>query len=408
MRRISLLVGLAVSLLSFAEDKEVIPLKDRTSPGREGSIILPSTDKPIGSASNSDQIPVGRGKKSDTESTATSHGHVNEIKPYVASVETYGSSRINEIILKETLGSELNEWIEKGLAGDPSSLDLEVKLAEKVKTKFGFVTAEWSVVQYFEPEDMAIHITLDVVEPQEAGKRMPFLSNPIKQLRDPSGLIKHWIDYEQIAMELIESGQLEPESETCPAFHCPFGHKHVRLKKYEKIFVEGVKKHAADLNEILQYDKRPDFRAASAYLLAYQKDGKKLVSQMVSHIKDSDSTVRNNVLRVLGDVAEFHPDLIIPIKPVLEAFEFPRVSDRSKALYVAYLLSLNSQQSRDEILKAYVPTLLQIMASHQPDHRDLSHSILRKISSKDYPANDLQAWSNWFTRLPKNPAISRR
>lgn len=409
MSLFGMLVGVGVFSLSlFAQDREVIPLNDRTSPaGREGSIIMPGLDKPAG-GSGSDQIPLRAKPSGEGQASQSIAKPSQEIRPYVASVETYGSSRINEIILKEALGQELTQWIEKGLSGDPASLETEAKLADKIKTKFGFAAAEWSIVQYFEPEDMAIHITLDVVEPQEANRRMPFMGNPIKQLKDPANLVKKWMEYEDTAIGLIESGQLEPESETCQAFHCPFGHKHPKLKPYEKIFVDGVKKHSRDLGEILEFDRRADFRAAAAFLLAYQKDGKNLVKQMLGRIRDADPTVRNNALRVLGDVAEFHSELIIPIKPVIEAFEFPRVSDRSKALYLAYLLSLNSQQSRDEILKASVPTLLQMMTSRQPDHRDLSHSILRKISGKDYANNDVQAWTNWFTRLPKNSSISRR
>lgn len=51
-------------------------------------------------------------------------------------------------------------------------------------------------------------------------------------------------------------------------------------------------------------------------------------------------------MRVLGDMAEFHPEYVIPVTPVLEALKFPRVSDRSKALYVVYLTALSSQDAR--------------------------------------------------------------
>src|SRR5207237_7400534 len=101
-------------------------------------------------------------------------------------------------------------------------------------------------------------------------------------------------------LEHIASGQIAAEAEACHAFHCPFGHKHPLLKKYEKLFVDGVKKHEKELVEIQMKDKRPEYRANATYLLAYLKDGKKVVTQMVDRIKDPEAMVRNNALRVLG------------------------------------------------------------------------------------------------------------
>lgn len=277
-----------------------------------------------------------------------------------------------------------------------------------MKQKFGFLAADWSIVQYFEPGDLAIHITLDVVEKEDSAKRMPFLTAPTGQFKDPENLVKQWMEYEDLALDMVEAGVLEPEAEECPAFHCPFGHKNPKLKKYEKIFVQGVNKHVKEIAEIQSHDKRPEHRAAASYLLAYLKDGKKVINFMVGRIKDPDAMVRNNVLRVLGDIAEFHQELIIPIRPVTEAFDFPRVSDRSKAVYLAYLLSLNSQQVRDELQKSSIPTLIQMMGSKQPDHRELSHALLRKIAGKEYPATDTLAWNNWYNRLPKERQISKK
>lgn len=391
------LLALTLCLTLSAQDKDTIPLgKPSSKPSEQGqgSII-----KPGGKAEAKPAQPI--------EMKGEEAGPEEMPKPYVASVETYGSARINEIILRETLGKDLDNWLKMGLAGEAESVKVESQLADKVKQKFGFPVVEWSVVQYFEPGDMALHITLDIVEKDDVAKRMPFLPEPTAELKDPEGLIKAWMEYEDIALDLVESGALEPETEQCPAFHCPFGHKHPQLQKFEKQFVGGATKHAKELVEIQSKDKRGDFRAAATYLLAYLKDGKKVISYMVDRIKDPDAAVRNNALRVLGDIAEFHTELIIPHKTVIEAFNFPRVSDRSKAVYLAYLLSMNSQAVREEIMKTSVPTLIQMMASKQPDHKELSHAILRKVSGKDFPNNDQLAWTNWFNRLSKDRIPSK-
>ncbi len=385
------LAGAVLSLSLFAADRDTIPLSRQTSPPTGNSIVSSPPKK-------TEPIEPGAAAASGEEE-----------KPYVASLETYGSSRINEVILREALGSDLTAWLEKGLQGDPGSVQMEQKLADRIKQKFGFPVAEWSVIQYFEPGDMAIHITLDVVEKDDVKKRMAFQSAPTGEFKDPGDLIKQWQEYEETALQMVESGQLQPEADECTAFHCPFGHKHPKLKKFEKIFVDGVNKYGKELLDIQAKDKRPEYRASACYLLAYLKDGKKVVNAEVDRITDPEPAVRNNALRVLGDIAEFHQEFVIPIKPILAAFQYPRVSDRSKAVYLAYLLSLNSQGVREELIKTSIPALIHLMASKQPDHREISHAILRKISGREYAATDALAWNNWFNRLNgKSKEISKK
>lgn len=322
---------------------------------------------------------------------------------YVASLDTFGSKRINNIILKDFLGKELDEWIQLGMAGSADALTKEQEITDKIKKKFGFSDANWSIVQFFEPGRLAVHITLDVVEPGEAKTRMPFLPEPQQAFADPDGLIENWQSYENTALSLVERGELAPDTTKCVAFHCPFGHKHPHLKKYESIFVNGVKKNQTQLAQILQNDKRPMYRGAAAFLLAYMKDGKKLVDLMLSRVKDPEAFVRNNVLRVLGHVAEFHPEYIIPIRPILPALQFPRVSDRSKSMFVVYAQAQSSAKTRDVILKSgAVPSLISIIQSKQPDQRELAHRVLRKISAKDYPVDDAQSWKNWYATYEKD------
>jgi len=377
MRSSILIFLISCSVIGLARDKDTVPLKDKVS------APVPPTQQPSNDVAG---VPA---------------------QPYIASIEAYGSSRINERVIRQTLGEEFEEWLKRGLAGDPASPQLEAKLVKKLKDKFGFASADWTIVQYFQPGDLAIHMTLDVVEKEDVAKRLPFLPKPAEEFKDPDNLIKQWFEYEDTALSLVESGGLEPDTVECLAFHCPFGHKHEKLKKYEKIFVEGVKKNEKALIEIQTKDKRADFRAGACYLLAYLTDGKKVVSLMVDRIKDPDEMVRNNALRVLGDISEFHAELIIPARPVIEAFKFPRVSDRSKATYIAYMLASNSQEARTEIMKSAIPDLLQILSSKQPDHRDTAHAILRKVSGKDFSATDVRSWKKWHAKLTESDLVRK-
>lgn len=386
--------------LLLAKDNDTLPIKKGTG----GQFVDPSLplDESMDKNLLGKQNTPAENKKRKAQGQEE-EGDKKEPKPYVATVSTFGSARLNDVSLKTTLGKELDDWLKMGIKGDEKSVQLEEKLAKKIQEKFGFYSADWSIIQFFEPGDFAVHITLDVVEKQDVAKRMPFYAAPTGEFRDPDGLIKAWAEYENQALDLIEAGQLEAESEQCTgfAFHCPFGHTHEKLKKYQKIFVEGVQKNFDKLVEIQAKDKRPEFRGAACYLLAYGKDGQKIANLMVERIKDPQDLVRNNALRVLGAIAEFYPQFAINATPVIQALAFPRASDRSKAVFLAHLLVLNSQTARDEILKTAVPSLLDLLKGGMPDQREFAHAILRKISGKDYAATDANRWTSWYNKLKK-------
>ncbi len=349
-----------------------------------------------------DTIPLKSKTTQPKQETAASL----QPQPYISSLGVFGSSRVNETMLRQALGKELDTWLGKGLKGDETALQMELELAEKAKKKFDFAVADWTVMQFFEPTDLAIHVTLDVVEKADVSKRMPFKSAPKGEFKDPDGLLSSWRQYEEIALDLVEAGAITPDTEKCPAVHCPFGHSHKKLKPFEKIFSEGVKKNEKVLVEILNQNAQMDDRASAAYLLAYLNEPNKVSSLLIPAIKDSEPLVRNNVLRVLGDIAERNKDVVLPSKPFLEALEFPRSSDRSKAVFVVLMMSSGSQQVREDVLKSSVPALLAMLKGNQPDQRDFSHNILRKVSGKDFPVTDYLAWNTWYQKLSKERALT--
>lgn len=348
-----------------------------------------------------DTIPL----QSKTQPSGNAQANLQESQPYVASIAVFGSPRLNETVLKQVLGKELQAWLSKGLKGDASAIQMEIALAKKVKDKFDLAFAEWTVMQFFEESDLAIHITLDVVEKSDAKRRMPFNPVPSETFTDPDGLLAAWRDYEETALDLVEAGAIKPDTEKCPAVHCPFGHSHPKLKKFEKIFSEGVKKNEKILVDILNRSKSLDDRASAAYLLAYLNNAAKVAPLLIPAIRDPEALVRNNVLRVFGDIAEKYPEVVLPTKPFLEAIDFPRTSDRSKAVYVVMMMSMGSQQVREEIVKSGVPALLAMLKGNQPDQRDFSHNILRKISGKEFPASDYLAWNNWYQKTMRDRAV---
>ncbi len=374
-------------------------------------------------SSDKDTVPIGNKKNSvqkkefdpteDTSALGKKDVKAKDVDapapnvPYIASVSIFGTSRINEGILREFLGKDFDQWIEKGLKGDDSSLLMEQKIIERVKAKYGFPFAEFSIVQFFDPGDYAVHITLDVVEKKDVEKRMSFLPAPTQEFKDPDGLIKLWGEYENTALDLLETDQIQPEVQKCQALHCPFGHKHAKLKKYESLFVNGVKKNKKALLEIQSKDKRSEYRAAATYLLPYLNDGPAIIPGLIERVRDNDALVRNNALRVLGDITEKHKEFDVPIRPLLPALAYPKTSDRSKAIYAIFHLASNSEAARDEILKRSVPELLDLLDAKQPDQKEFAFAVLRKVSGKDFTINDVQSWRNWYTVLNKERGIAK-
>ncbi|MEZ4751620.1 MAG: HEAT repeat domain-containing protein [Bdellovibrionota bacterium] len=320
--------------------------------------------------------------------------------PYIASLDTYGSDRISEPVVRKVLGKELDEWLKKGVTGDPSAVALQKTITKKLNDKFKFEFIQWSIMQYLQPGDLAIRVTLDVVEPQDKKRRMPFLPDPKETPVDPAGLIKKWQDYQATALELGNKGELDSVEIKCPgALHCLFGHMHPKLKPFGEYFTREVNRNLAPLTAVLQKHKDGDSRGAAAFLLAYHKDGAKVVDLLVDRIHDPDSLVRNNALRVLGDIAEFHPNFKIPVQPVAEALDFPLVTDRSKALFVLYALA-ESDERAQKVATDHASALLSLLRSEQPNQSGVAYAILRRISGKNFAPTEYDKWKGWYNRLP--------
>ena len=116
-------------------------------------------------------------------------------------------------------------------------------------------------------------------------------------------------------------------------------------------------------------------------LLASDRAGQTVVQWMGERATEPSDLVRNYSLRVLGDIAEFNPQYVIPTGPIIEALNYPRATDRSKSVFVAHLLTLNSQSARDEILKSGVPNVLRLLAASMPDRRRSCASCCRRSRS---------------------------
>ncbi len=123
-------------------------------------------------------------------------------------IDTFGSKRISASNILEQYGSQIDKWVEASKNQRPEYFDLKKGIEDSIKNQFGFAFVNLSLITYFNPNP-GDYLTVDIVEPQDAAKRMAFLPEPKGHFEDPEGLIALWEEYLQLAFELQRAGQFD-------------------------------------------------------------------------------------------------------------------------------------------------------------------------------------------------------
>jgi hypothetical protein len=311
----------------------------------------------------------------------------------VKGLDTFGSKRISAEEVSRQYGPMIHDWVLAGKNQKPEYQDLKNEIEAAIKNQYGFAYVSLSLITYFAPYS-GDYLTVDVVEPEDVGQRMAFLPDPKGKFEDPDGLIALWDQYLQLAFELQRSGQFEyPKS--CPAWHCTHGFENPKLAPFLKKFNRLVPPNEKILARILKEDSRPEFRGNAAFLLAHIKGGESVVKYVLASVTDSSELVRNNAVRVLSDIAMKHPDIEIPVEPILQVLNFPAATDRNKAGYTLASLSLKEKNKKPILSKAGT-ILLAMLKLEQPNNHDPAYTILKNISGETFGARDYDSWESWI------------
>jgi hypothetical protein len=319
--------------------------------------------------------------------------------PKLVAIDVFGASPASrERLLRDH--QEALRRLGQAMIEHDTSVDREAIVAQLMRAG-EFALVEPSLVGYFEEDGMAYYLTLDVVETKDAARRMTFAPAPVSEHADPDGLIADWQAFEAKVFELMNEGELSPKRVDCPAFHCFGDPAHAALRAWATTFAERVPHRRDELVAILREDGRDDWRAAAAFLLAYMRDGDELVRAILPAIRDESSFVRNSVMRVLAHIALHHPEIALPLDPVLEALEFPTTTDRNKA--AAILSGVVKRPSvapatRHLVVERAGETLLAMLQLSQPNNHDFAYEILKAVSGESYGERDHAAWKAWLRR----------
>jgi hypothetical protein len=241
-----------------------------------------------------------------------------------------------------------------------------------------------------------IYFTIDVVDKSDRARLLKFYKAPQENIPDPDHLIEAWKEYESIGNNLFYTSKKQTAHEPCPVFHCTFGFDLPELKKYLPIFAAHVQADEAILIKILKQDKDPKKREAAAYLLAHIKDGQKLIDVLTPSMRDPDAGVRNNVMRVLAMALTRVKNADFPIQKAIDALDYPEITDRNKALLIIDMLVHEQLRYAPYVVKHAGPQLMDELKMLQMNVHDISYSILKKISGKNYAERDYKSWELWL------------
>ena len=314
----------------------------------------------------------------------------------LVAIDMFGTRQISREQLLAAREAELRAYFEAMIRDDPA-FDIAALVAGLDKLG-DFATVAPALIGYYEPGGMKYYLTVDFVDRADAARRMPFLPALTGAHVDPAGLIADWITYETRIFALMGAGEMSPQRVACPAFHCIGDGTHPQVKALADRFAAQVPAHVDALAAILRDDRDARRRAAAVYLLAYAADGPALVQQAVGAFRDRDSLVRNNAMRVVVDIAAFHPGLEVPLEPVLAALDYPTTADRNKASAIldGLLARPGAAARHPEVIARAGATLLAMLRLEQPNNHDFAYSILKALSDQSFGERDYAAWDAWL------------
>jgi hypothetical protein len=320
----------------------------------------------------------------------------------LVAIDLFGTTQITRDQLIAACGDDLTRFANAMMAGEPTAPE---PLLAKVRALGNFADVSPALVGYYTEHGQDYYLTVDVVDAADATRRMAFAAAPTGTFADPDGLLASWTTYEEKVWSELNAGTMKLQRVSCPAYHCWGDHEHPAVREIAARMFAAAPAHVDELVAILTSDRDGTHRGAAAYLIAMAPDGTRVVEAMLSRLRDPEELVRNNTLRVLAEIARFHPDVAIPVEPLLDALDYPTTLDRNKASATldALLERGMSPELRDRVLKRSSSVLLAMLRLQQPNNHDFAYSILKRLAGKDFGERNYEAWEAWVAQHATSP-----
>lgn len=312
-------------------------------------------------------------------------------------VDVFGSDVVPPAEILAAVEPRVRAYAEQRISrGRAETEPLKQELIATIHGLGDFAFVDINIIRYFDPQPHGrAFVTIDLVDARDRAPRMTFLPAPTGPAEDPGGLLAAWNEYEQLALELLSSGELASVPPKCEYWHCIVGFEHPRLAPYRERLAQATQ-HQKRLYAVLASSRDENQRATAAFVLAHTKDGKRLVNALVARIADPSAAARNNALRVLGYVAKEHPEIDIPLDPILRALEFPTTTDRNKALFILQGLATSRPKLHPTIKARAGKSLVAMLRLEQPNNHDFAWEILKLLRGQDLGERNYDAWDSWL------------
>lgn len=304
-------------------------------------------------------------------------------------ITVFGTDLISKDKIAAKYSSELNSLRELYESDRDKYKKDKVKFEQKLITSGNFA---YTNVRLFKSYANSYEFIIDFVEKQEANERMDYRKIKSKPFKDPDGILKKWKEYQDLSYQLFKDGEITDYS--CPVIHCLWAFNHPKLEPYLAYFEEHTHKHKDELIKILHTSDSVQQRASAAFLLAHAKmKNIDLLNTLVPAIKDLDSKVRNNSLRVIYYITRANSTIKINKSEVIKVLDYPSFTDRNKALVILRSIPLDDLTKKD--LEKLIHILLEILEKKDAHNYKNAHTVIKKLSKKEYGIDDLEKWKNW-------------
>jgi hypothetical protein len=315
-------------------------------------------------------------------------------------VDIWGTKKITAEKVYIRFGKELAEIMDivktpncwdKGTESGKKLKFLNKKISDGIKSMDNFLSVDISHGIYFREDKVSRRcITIDVVEQKDKHRLAYFLPEPTDSIPDPDNLIGQWKECMKAVIPICG--------------HCLHFFDHPGLEKYKRIFDERVPENKENLIAILKNDRDYKKREEVPFLLEYIKNGKELVKILIPFMRDPHYGVRNNVMLVIGETLTRDGTIDFPVDEAITALDFPRTTDRNKALYILNSLA-NRKNLAPYIAQHAGKQIIDCLKMTQPNHHDLAYDLLQTISGQKYGDRDYEAWQKWLDTVKETSVI---
>jgi hypothetical protein len=219
---------------------------------------------------------------------------------------------------------------------------------------------------------------------------LSFRSAPQDKIRLPENIVKAGEDFQKAFLKAIENQDF---SEDDSQGHALFGNKDVR--SIQERFIVLAAQNLKILRRVLHHSSDARQRALAAQIIAYFKDKKAIVGDLVFGMSDPDSSVRNDSMRgliIIAKYAQANPRLSIkiPMTVFVRMLNSLEWTDRNKSVGALHELT----KKRDATLlvalkKESLISLTEMARWRNPNHAESAFYILGRIGK--FSEKEIQA-----------------